>query len=102
VHAVRLDEGIWVGNVHTDADVSQARFAAEVVRRWASGEPVVLGGDFNVSPLSLDRFSLAGADGVDQVFVSGGLSAKGDARVLERGPLSDHPPLVMSVMKKAE
>ena len=98
VQAVRLDEGVWVGNVHTSGSVSQAREAGAVVLRWAASMPVVLGGDFNVAALSLDGFTLAGANGVDQVFVAGPLSVK-EARVLDRGGLSDHAPLLVSVMK---
>jgi endonuclease/exonuclease/phosphatase family metal-dependent hydrolase len=97
VHAVRLSTGIWVGNVHTDADTEQGKRAAEALRGWARGAPVVLGGDFNVSPLRLEGLSLAGANGVDQVFVSGGLSPEGSAEVLDRGSLSDHAPVLVTL-----
>jgi endonuclease/exonuclease/phosphatase family metal-dependent hydrolase len=99
VHAVRLSTGVWVGNVHAGSYPEQGRRAAEVMLRWAGGAPVVLGGDFNVHSLTLDGFALAGANGVDQVFVGGGLTG-GEAQVLERGSLSDHAPVLVSVMEK--
>jgi endonuclease/exonuclease/phosphatase family metal-dependent hydrolase len=99
VQAVRLSDRVWVGNVHTDSDATQARRAASAVLSWAAGAPVVLGGDFNVSPLSLKGFALAGRHGVDQVFVGGGgLASSGPAEVLERGRLSDHAPVLVSVI----
>jgi endonuclease/exonuclease/phosphatase family metal-dependent hydrolase len=96
MHAVRLGDGIWVGNLHTEARVDQGRVAAETLRSWAGGSPAVLGGDFNVAGLELPGFVRAGGHGVDQVFVAG-LAAE-EVRVLERGSLSDHPPVLVSVV----
>jgi endonuclease/exonuclease/phosphatase (EEP) superfamily protein YafD len=56
----------------------------------------MLGGDFNVAELELPGFVRAAGHGVDQVFVAG-LAAEG-ARVLERGSLSDHAPVLVSVV----
>jgi endonuclease/exonuclease/phosphatase family metal-dependent hydrolase len=100
LHAVRLAEGLWIGNVHTAADARQGRRAAATLRGWAGGEPTVLGGDFNVRELSLEGFARAGGHGVDQVFVAGGLAPGAETRVLDRGSLSDHAPVVVSVMTK--
>ena len=96
---MRLSDGVWVGNVHTGSYAEQGRRAAGALRGWSAGADVVLGGDFNVAPLSLEGFELAGGRGVDQVFVGGGL-AGGGTRVLERGSLSDHAPVLVSVIKK--
>lgn len=96
VHAVRLGKGVWVGNVHTEADADQGRRAAEAVLAWADGAPAVLGGDFNVAELSLPGFSRAGGCGVDQVFATAGESA---TQVLDRGPLSDHAPVLVTLMR---
>jgi endonuclease/exonuclease/phosphatase family metal-dependent hydrolase len=96
MHAVRLGNGVWIGNLHTAARVDQGRAAAEMLQAWASGAPAVLGGDFNVRELTLDGFTLAGANGVDQVFVAGLRTAA--TRVLERGRLSDHAPVLVSVI----
>jgi len=102
VHAVRLACGLWIGNVHTAADARQGVRAGAAVLGWAAGAPVVLGGDFNVRGLALEGFTLAGANGVDQVFVGDGLSASAGASVLHRGRLSDHAPVLVSVMRNAE
>jgi endonuclease/exonuclease/phosphatase family metal-dependent hydrolase len=98
LHAVALDPGVWVGNLHTGADASQGRRAAAALRSWAGDAAAVLAGDFNVAPLALEGFSLAGASGVDQVFVAG-LGGEGEA-ILERGRLSDHAPLAVSVSRE--
>jgi endonuclease/exonuclease/phosphatase family metal-dependent hydrolase len=101
LQAARRGNGVWVGNVHTEPDTRQGRRAAETLLDWTlGGAPVVLGGDFNVSPLELEGFALAGGHGVDQVFVGGGLIASGPAEVLDRGSLSDHAPVLVSVMEK--
>ena len=100
MHAVRLKDGLWVGNLHTAADAEQGRRAAETLLEWAGGAPAVLGGDFNVRDPSLDGFVWAGGSGPDHVFARGGLVPGGSTQVLERGRLSDHAPLLVSVMKK--
>jgi endonuclease/exonuclease/phosphatase family metal-dependent hydrolase len=98
MHAVRLDDGVWVGNLHTAARAEQGVRGAGVLLRWASGGPVILGGDFNVRELSLPGLSRAGGHGVDQVFAGGGLVGSGPAQVLERGRLSDHDPVLVAVI----
>jgi endonuclease/exonuclease/phosphatase family metal-dependent hydrolase len=55
-----------------------------------------LGGDFNVPDLELPGFVRAGGHGVDQVFVSH--PEKAATKVLDRGPLSDHAPVLVSVV----
>lgn len=57
LHAVRLGNGMWVGNLHTAADAGQGRLAAQALLGWAAGAPAVLGGDFNVRELSLQGFT---------------------------------------------
>lgn len=96
LQAVRLDSGVWVGNLHSQADVGQGERAAGALRFWAGGSPAVLGGDFNVAPLELEGYTLAGGHGVDQVFVAG--MQPESTRVLERGNLSDHAPVLVSVI----
>ena len=54
LQAVRLEESVWVGNLHTEAKADQGRLAAAMLRRWAGAAPVVLGGDFNLHRLHLD------------------------------------------------
>ena len=95
-HGVHLPGGGWVVNVHlskdpkdqTHADLARARAAA---LEWADGEPLIFGGDFNLSKPVLDGFEPAGHHYVDHVFVRG--VAGGDPEVLDSGILSDHRPL---------
>src|SRR3954447_9391554 len=103
VHAVRLEPGgVWVANlhaqVHSEARArSDAEEAAAAVRRWAGDDaPVVLGGDFNVRRPGASGFTPAGGHGVDHVLVRH-LRPAGPARVLERGPLSDHAPVLVEL-----
>src|SRR3954468_23786836 len=103
VHAVRLEpSGVWVANLHAQVQSEQraradAEAAAAAVRRWAGDEaPVVLGGDFNVRGPSAAGFTVAGGHGVDHVLVRH-LQAVGRAHVIERGSLSDHAPVLVTV-----
>lgn len=97
MHAVRLGDGTWVANLHANADAAQGVRAAEALTSWAEGAPVVLGGDFNVHEPALPGLSRAGGHGVDQVYVGGGLAGLGRSEVLDRGRLSDHAPVLVSV-----
>jgi endonuclease/exonuclease/phosphatase family metal-dependent hydrolase len=106
VHGVRLGGApggtddppgeAWVCNLHTQTDPAQGRLAAATALTWARGAPIVLGGDFNVRGLALEQFSHAGGHGVDHVFVHH-LRAIGPGEVLDRGVLSDHAPVVVTV-----
>lgn len=100
VHAVCVD-GLWVANLHATAHDGPAAvrdndLAATTVLRWAAGSPCVLGGDFNLRTLALAGFDHAGGHDVDHVFVSG-LRAAGPVEVLDRGRLSDHAPVRVTV-----
>ena len=101
LHAVRLVTGVWVGNLHaTVRDDPAARLDAERARvamtAWAGGAPFVLGGDFNVRRLALAELMYAGGHDVDLVFASG-LTPIGEVEVLDRGPLSDHAPVAVTL-----
>jgi endonuclease/exonuclease/phosphatase family metal-dependent hydrolase len=95
VHGVRLTN-TWFANLHTSAELLQAELAAATVRGWARGDPIVLGGDFNLRSLSLEGFDWVGGNRVDHVFV-GGLRAGTDVQVLDSGRLSDHAPVIVTV-----
>jgi endonuclease/exonuclease/phosphatase family metal-dependent hydrolase len=99
VHGVRV-EGMWICNLHTQADPRQCELAASTVRSWTSSLPIVLGGDFNLRSVALDGFEHAGGHGVDHVFVRG-LEVVRSAQALEHGGLSDHAPL-LAVVRQAE
>jgi len=96
LHAVRLSDGVWVGNLHLSTVVERAqdetRVAVSAICRWADGAPVVLGGDFNLRELSLDGFETAAVRDIDYVF-SRGIARVGAFEVLDSGGVSDHPPL---------
>jgi endonuclease/exonuclease/phosphatase family metal-dependent hydrolase len=97
LHAVRLPDGTWVGNLHlTVHDDRRARREAAVagatMLSWSAGAPAVLGGDFNVRGLTLEGLVQAAGHDVDLLFACG-LRAAGAAEVLERGHLSDHAPV---------
>jgi endonuclease/exonuclease/phosphatase family metal-dependent hydrolase len=101
LQAVQLASGVWVGNLHaTVGDDPAARRDAERARvtmvQWAAGAPFVLGGDFNVRGLSLAGLTFAGGYDVDLVFTSG-LAPMGGVDVLDRGPLSDHAPVAVTL-----
>jgi endonuclease/exonuclease/phosphatase family metal-dependent hydrolase len=99
VHAVLLrDAGLWVANLHGGGAIRDAHRAASAVLSWAGDRPAVLGGDFNIRGLALDGFSYAGGRGVDLVFIRGRvLAPAGEARALERGHLSDHAPIAVTI-----
>lgn len=96
VHAVRLG-GVWLANVHSGASQRQARLSAAASAAWAGPDPVVLGGDFNLHLFSLEGFEWAGGYGVDHVFVRGMARPIAAVEVLDSGPLSDHPPVVVNL-----
>ena len=102
LHAVRLsDPGLWVGNLHCTVHDAQAAIreggvAAAVMRSWAAEGPVVLGGDFNERGLTLPGFARLVEHDVDYVFSGSGASGS-SVEVLERGRLSDHAPVAVTV-----
>ncbi len=107
MHAVRLDSGVWVGNLHASAHV-EARAVADLVRagsvleRWARGAAIVLGGDTNVREPSIPGFVDAGGHVLDHIFARG-LTVGDPAQVLSRhdagidANLSDHRPVLADV-----
>lgn len=101
LQAVRLQDGTWVGNlhatVHNDATARrEGAVAATTMLAWGGESPLVLGGDFNVGELELPGLQPMGGHDVDLVFARG-LSAREGAEVLERGALSDHAPVRVSL-----
>jgi endonuclease/exonuclease/phosphatase family metal-dependent hydrolase len=98
LHAVRLNDGTWIGNLHAQGSRAEALRAGEALRDWAGAAPVVLGGDFNLPDPQLPRFTEMARHGVDMVLARG-LKADGPAAVLERGRLSDHAPLAVSLTR---
>jgi endonuclease/exonuclease/phosphatase family metal-dependent hydrolase len=100
LHAVRLASGVWVGNVHLSGRdrpaARQARRAGAALLGWAAGAPAVLGGDFNLLAPAVSGLGYAGGCYVDYILAAG-MSARGEAVVPDRGRLSDHAPVVVTL-----
>jgi endonuclease/exonuclease/phosphatase family metal-dependent hydrolase len=97
VHGARLDDGVWVVNLHLTAHHPERADAEREVARetalgWAGSAPVVLGGDFNRRSAEVPGFVHAAHHDVDHIFARG-LAPQGPFEVLDRGTLSDHAPL---------
>jgi endonuclease/exonuclease/phosphatase family metal-dependent hydrolase len=100
MHAVRLEDGTWVGNLHAqtrprprpERDIA---IAASALARWSAGaKRVVLGGDYNIPDPVIDWLPHRAGHGVDHVRATVALSKP---EILEAAPLSDHPPLRISL-----
>jgi endonuclease/exonuclease/phosphatase family metal-dependent hydrolase len=96
LHAVRLGSGTWIGNLHGGGPARDAERARESALEWAAGAPLVLGGDFNIHSLTLPGLVHAGGSGPDHIFVTE-LQPAGQAAVLDRGRLSDHAPVAVTL-----
>jgi endonuclease/exonuclease/phosphatase family metal-dependent hydrolase len=98
-HGVRLADVSWVVNAHasTHREVWALRDtlrALACAREWSSGAPLLLfGGDLNLHGRpALPGMTRLASNHVDHLF-SSGAPAAGRHEVLERGRLSDHPPV---------
>jgi endonuclease/exonuclease/phosphatase family metal-dependent hydrolase len=101
-HAVRLDDGRWIANLH--AQVHSEAFAqadlataAAALDGWAGRDaPAILGGDTNTRhPRATGLLSLGGHD-VDFVLARGWRRV-GPVQTPDRGYLSDHAPVRMDL-----
>ena len=101
VHGVRLERGWWVANLHATAHCeARARadldLAVRTATEWSAGAPMVLGGDLNLRAPGVPGFAHAAGHSVDHLFVRPA-NVAAPARTLDRGPLSDHLPLLAEV-----
>jgi endonuclease/exonuclease/phosphatase family metal-dependent hydrolase len=102
-HGVRLAGGAWTVNLHASAHVA-ARAQADVDRaraaalEWAGGGALVLGGDLNLRRPRVEGLAHVAGRDVDHVFTRG-LRRSVPATVLDRGTLSDHAPLAVSLTR---
>ena len=101
-HGVSLANGWWVVNLHASrgrpSTVDECRHAAELGLEWAQGAPVVLGGDLNKHRApELPGLARVAGHFVDHVYTGPGLRADGRGEVLDRGDLSDHSPVAVTV-----
>jgi endonuclease/exonuclease/phosphatase family metal-dependent hydrolase len=97
LHAIRLDSGTWVANVH--ATVPRADPAQRDLQRalaaalgWSAGAPLVFGGDLNQRHPRVPGLVHAAGHHVDHVFARG-LEPAAPGERLPHGGLSDHDPL---------
>jgi endonuclease/exonuclease/phosphatase family metal-dependent hydrolase len=97
VHGVRLAQG-WVVNVHASTGAgarADSERAAATALRWADGAPLLFGGDVNLrGQPALPGLHRLGGNHVDHLYRSTTVPAR--VEVLERGRLSDHPPVRVS------
>lgn len=105
-HAVLLERGWWVCNLHAQAH-SERRAQADLAKA-ASGifpptqrKPGILGGDMNTHRPSPPGFVHAAGHGVDHILVRG-LEIAAPGRTLERGTLSDHCPVLADVAPRKD
>lgn len=94
-HGVRLDDGLWVVNLHasTHRESWASRDVGRAARAWPQS-PLLFGGDLNVRRPVVEGMTWLGGNHVDHFF---GRGLDGGAfEVLERGELSDHPPIRVS------
>ena len=101
-HGVELGYGLWVVNLHATAhDPERARADLAVAARrgveWAGGLPLIVGGDFNLGKPALDGMRRVASSDVDHVLIGPRLEVAQAARTLDRGALSDHLPLTVTL-----
>jgi endonuclease/exonuclease/phosphatase family metal-dependent hydrolase len=95
-HAVRLADG-WVVNVHssTHRDEWALRDTLRALE-WAPEPLLLFGGDVNLRrPPALPGLVHVAGNHVDHLFTAGRPGR--DAAVLQRGRLSDHPPVAVTI-----
>jgi endonuclease/exonuclease/phosphatase family metal-dependent hydrolase len=101
VHGVRLAGG-WTVNVHSHnrpeaLALADTRNAIEAALEWAGDGPLVFGGDINLrTPPPFPGLVHVGGNHVDHLFTNG-RAAAGRREVLDRGILSDHPPVAVTL-----
>ena len=99
---VRLADGGWVVNVHShnhpeELALADTRKAIDAALEWAAGAPLIFGGDVNLKrPPAFPGLVHLGGNHVDHL-LSNGRAATGPREVLDRGVLSDHPPVAVTL-----
>jgi endonuclease/exonuclease/phosphatase family metal-dependent hydrolase len=101
-HGVQLAYGIWLVNLHATAHAPErarrdVSLAAREARTWARDLPLVFGGDFNLQAPEVPGLRSVADRDVDHVLIGERLRAAGEAQTLDRGTLSDHLPLAVTL-----
>jgi endonuclease/exonuclease/phosphatase family metal-dependent hydrolase len=99
-HGVRIG-GEWAVNVHAHNHPEARAWADDIAalaaaRAWAGDAPLVFGGDLNLRHPAFTGLHHVAGNHVDHVFTNG-REAAGRAQVLDRGQLSDHPPVAVTL-----
>jgi hypothetical protein len=94
-HGVRLAGAGWVVNIHAQ-NRPEVFARADCERALAAGwgTPLVFGGDLNLKRPSFPGLVHVAGNHVDHVFTDG---RAGQGEVLDRGTLSDHPPVAVTL-----
>jgi endonuclease/exonuclease/phosphatase family metal-dependent hydrolase len=101
MHGVRLADA-WIVNVHSHnhpeaAALADTQKAIAAAREWAGGAPLVFGGDINLRhPPEFPGLVHVAGNHVDHLYTDG-RPAAGKAKVINRGVLSDHPPVAVTL-----
>ncbi|MCW3016862.1 MAG: endonuclease/exonuclease/phosphatase family protein [Solirubrobacterales bacterium] len=110
-HGVRLGDGQWVANLHAQvhseahaqADLATAAAALDDWAGRAGGaggaESVILGGDTNTRRPRAGDLTVLGGHDVDFVLARG-WRREGPLDILDRGTLSDHAPVGMTLARR--
>jgi endonuclease/exonuclease/phosphatase (EEP) superfamily protein YafD len=100
---VRVGDGTWAVNLHATTR-NEPRALAEceaAARAWAGVTPLVFGGDLNLPRApALPGLRYLGGNHVDHLYAAG-LEPAGRVEVLDRGRLSDHAPLAVSLAARS-
>jgi endonuclease/exonuclease/phosphatase family metal-dependent hydrolase len=101
-HGVQLGYGLWLVNLHATAHAPErarrdVSFAARAARTWAGDLPLVFGGDFNLRTPDVEGLRSVADSDVDHILIGDRLRAVGPAQTLDRGTLSDHLPLAVTL-----
>jgi endonuclease/exonuclease/phosphatase family metal-dependent hydrolase len=105
-HAVLLERGWWLCNLHAQAH-SERRAQADIAKAisWmfppTQHAPGILAGDMNTHEPLAPGFAHAAGHGVDHVLVRG-LEVAAPGRTLERDALSDHCPVLADVAPRKD
>jgi endonuclease/exonuclease/phosphatase family metal-dependent hydrolase len=101
-HGVQLACGVWLVNLHATAHAperarSDVALAAQAARTWANDLPLVFGGDFNLGAPEVEGMRSVADRDVDHLLIGKRLRAVEAGQTLERGTLSDHLPLAVTL-----
>ena len=102
VHAVRLhDAGVWVANTHCGGPARDAEIAAETALRWAGDAAGGARRRLQHPATGARRFCLPRRARRGPTCSSGAFRPRSGAEVLDRGRLSDHAPVAVTLRRRA-